>query len=106
MPYRCRSCQKLSSAELDNDCPVQEKCHFEKVDVIHFVTPNGVGPVIGNASFVVMGEDQKRLIEKKDVKLGCTTKATNPMFTDVRYAVTCLACLNNHPVPIEVTEEE
>lgn len=108
MPLRCTKCGKLTNDESNDECKVEGTiCDFEKVATIHLLHPDGKGRIVSKGRRVVTGEkpgDEKT--ETVDMHLCCQTSTQRPQMTDVRYAATCLACLESIPAPAEENEDD
>lgn len=102
MPFKCINCDKVTHTD-EPDCKC-EKPNIMKCATIHFITQNGVGSKYSTARQVMKNSDPSieptGAIEKVTLNLGCSAKVTPRLnATPARFAVTCLDCIANFPLP-------
>lgn len=103
MPFRCSSCNKLSRIKDGNCTETPLKCDFERIELIHYVSPEGKGKKMSSGSVVGTGDGSEKP-STTPLYLGCDAVNDNLKSTPCYDAVTCLDCISNHP-PIESVEE-
>ena len=104
MPFRCTDCQFLSATESNDACENKPSCNFERVEVVHYLTTDVRGKVVGRKE--VRTPTGSELVP---VYLGCDTTKSQPTASAHYPAVTCLACRENYPPqerPSESSEEQ
>lgn len=109
MTLRCINCGKLTNDENDDKCKKDGMvCNFQKVAVIHFISPNGTGRIVGKGRRLVRepNKPSEDHVENVELRLCCNTTYERPMLTDVRHAVTCLTCIANSPAEEAPPPEE
>ncbi len=102
MPFRCTVCNFLSRNDDNPACKTREKCRFQRVAVVHLVSPNGKYDTIGMTTAVTSvdptGENETRS-PLVPAKVHCPNYQSGSVATDMVDAVTCLDCLDSIKEP-------
>lgn len=94
MPHRCTNCQHLSRTDDNPECKTRKICNFQRVEVIHFLHPDGTGRVHSAGTKQVVNEG-KEFTVKADLKLCCPSTVQFAHCTPAFHAVTCMDCIEN-----------
>lgn len=95
MPFRCTTCLRLSATDDVRDCEQRDKCYFERIAVIHYISPEGTGRECGQTIVNTATEEgAKPIATIEKCKMHCDSKNVDAMFTPSLHAVTCLKCLD------------
>ena len=93
MPFKCTKCQKIVQSNEVQDCGCDEN-HFVECPTIHFLHPEGEGPLFSKKQKITRIPGHKEEINKDSpLHIACTTRSGIQQCTVLASLISCPVCM-------------